>query len=224
MLAGQAAIAIDNAEMFENLQSSRDELQLAFNSTLAGWARALELRDREAEGETQRGADLAMRLAQMLGESENDLTNIYRGAILHDVGMMAVPDGILLKPGPLTDEEWTIVRRHPQISFDILSPVLFLRPALDIPHCHHEKWDGSGYPRRLPGRAHSARGEDLCGGGRLEFAPFRPAVPEGVDGCESGRIYPQPGGQAVRSGGCAGIFPADRRSIKSRRPVPSAHL
>jgi PAS domain S-box-containing protein len=160
MLAGQAAIAIDNAEMFEHLQSSRDELQLAFNSTLAGWARALELRDRESEGETQRGADLAMRLAQILGESENDLTNIYRGAILHDVGMMSVPDGILLKPGPLTGEEWTIVRRHPQIAFDILSPVLFLRPALDIPHSHHEQWDGSGYPL-------GSRGEHIPLAGRI---------------------------------------------------------
>jgi HD-GYP domain-containing protein (c-di-GMP phosphodiesterase class II) len=146
MMAGQAAIAIDNAEMFEHLQSSRDELQLAFNSTLAGWARALELRDHESEGETQRGADMAMRLAQLLGESENDLTHLYRGAILHDIGMMSVPDSILQKPGPLTAEEWEIVRRHPQIAFDILSPVLFLRPALDVPHCHHEKWDGSGYP------------------------------------------------------------------------------
>ncbi|MGD0806194.1 MAG: PAS domain S-box protein [Anaerolineales bacterium] len=151
MLAGQAAIAVDNAEMFGNLQSSRDELQLAFNSTLAGWARALELRDREAEGETQRAADQAMRLAQMLGESDEDLTHLYRGAILHDIGMMSVPDDILLKHGPLTDEEWTIVRRHPQVAFDILSPVLFLRQALDIPHCHHEKWDGSGYPRGLKG-------------------------------------------------------------------------
>ncbi len=146
MMAGQAAIAIDNAEMFEHLQSSRDELQLAFNSTLAGWARALELRDRESEGETQRGADLAMRLAQTLGESDNDLTNLYRGAILHDVGMMSVPDGILLKPGPLTNEDWEIVHRHPQIAYDILSQVLFLRPALDVPHAHHERWDGSGYP------------------------------------------------------------------------------
>jgi len=151
MLAGQAAIAVDNAEMFGNLQSSRDELQLAFNSTLAGWARALELRDREAEGETQRAADQAMRLAQMLGESDEDLTHLYRGAILHDVGMMSVPDDILLKHGPLTDEEWTVVRSHPQVAFDILSPVLFLRSALDIPHCHHEKWDGSGYPRGLKG-------------------------------------------------------------------------
>ncbi len=151
MLAGQAAIAIDNAEMFGNLQSSRDELQLAFNSTLAGWARALELRDRETEGETQNSADLAMRLAQMLGESDDDLTHLYRGAILHDVGMISIPDGILLKRGPLTSEEWAIIRKHPQVAFDILSPVLFLRPALDIPHCHHECWDGSGYPRALKG-------------------------------------------------------------------------
>jgi PAS domain S-box-containing protein len=151
MLAGQAAIAIDNAEMFGNLQSSRDELQLAFNSTLAGWARALEMRDRESEGETQRSADLAMRLAQMLGENDDDLTQLYRGAILHDVGMISIPEGILLKRGPLTNEEWTIVRKHPQVAFDLLSPVLFLRTALDIPHCHHERWDGSGYPRGLKG-------------------------------------------------------------------------
>ncbi len=151
MLAGQAAIALDNAELFGDLQSSRDELQLAFNSTLAGWARALELRNHEAEGETQRGADLAMRLAQMMGESDENLTHLFRGAILHDIGMMSIPDDILLKRGPLTDGERTIVREHPQIAFDILSPVLFLRPALDIPHCHHERWDGSGYPRGLKG-------------------------------------------------------------------------
>ena len=109
------------------------------------------MRDREAEGETQRAADQAMRLAQMLGESDEDLTHLYRGAILHDIGMMSVPDEILLKRGPLTEEERTIVRKHPQIAFDILSPVLFLRPALDIPHSHHERWDGSGYPRGLKG-------------------------------------------------------------------------
>ena len=146
-LAGQAAIAIDNSELFDHLQTSNAELVMAYDSTLEGWASALELRDKETEGHTRRVAELATRLAQAIGVRENDLLQIYRGALLHDIGKMGVPDSIVLKPGPLTEDEWAIMRKHPQYAYDMLSPIAYLRMALDIPYCHHEKWDGTGYPR-----------------------------------------------------------------------------
>lgn len=149
MLAGQAAIAIDNSELFEHLQSSNAELNMAYDGTLEGWANALELRDKETEGHTRRVAELATRLAQPLGVMDNDLLQIYRGALLHDIGKMGVPDSIVLKPGPLTEEEWVIMRKHPQYAYDMLSPIAYLRPAIEIPYCHHEKWDGTGYPRGI---------------------------------------------------------------------------
>ena len=151
MLAGQAAIAIDNSELFDHLQSSNADLGLAYDSTLEGWANALELRDKETEGHTRRVAELATRLAQSMGVKENDLLQIYRGALLHDIGKMGVPDSIVLKPAPLTEDEWAIVRKHPQYAHDMLSPITYLQLALDIPYCHHEKWDGTGYPRGLRG-------------------------------------------------------------------------
>ncbi len=151
MVAGQAAIAIDNAEMFEGLQASNDELTLAYTDTLTGWARTLELRNRESSGEAQRLAETTVRLARSLGAAENELVLMYRGAILHDIGMMGVPDSILLKPGPLTEEERAVVRNHPQYAYDLLSSINYLRTAIDIPFCHHERWDGSGYPRGIKG-------------------------------------------------------------------------
>jgi PAS domain S-box-containing protein len=151
MLAGQAAIAIDNSELFEHLQSSNAELGMAYDSTLEGWANALELRDKETEGHTRRVAELSTRLAQTMGVRDNDILQVYRGALLHDIGKMGVPDSIVLKPGPLTEEEWAVMRKHPQYAYDMLSPINYLRQALDIPHCHHEKWDGMGYPRGLRG-------------------------------------------------------------------------
>jgi len=151
MLVGQAAIAIDNSELFENLQSTNDELGMAYDTTLEGWASALELRDKETEGHTRRVAELSMQLARLMGVREKDILQIYRGALLHDIGKMGIPDSIMLKPGPLTDDEWTIMRMHPRYAFDMLSPIAYLHQALDIPYCHHEKWDGTGYPRGLKG-------------------------------------------------------------------------
>jgi PAS domain S-box-containing protein len=151
MLAGQAAIAIDNAELFEHMQSSNTELAIAYDSTLVSWANALELRALEPQGHTRRVDNLATRLGQVLGLNDNDLVHIHRGALLHDIGKMGIPDSIMLKPGPLTEGEWEIMRRHPQIAFDMLFPIAYLRPALDIPNYHHEKWDGTGYPRGLKG-------------------------------------------------------------------------
>ncbi len=150
-LAAQAAIAIDNAALFDELQQSAIEVTLAYDATLAGWARALDLRSRETERHTERVAEMTLRLARAMGLGAKELVHVRRGALLHDIGKIGIPDSILLKPGPLTDEEWTIMRRHPQFAFDMLQPIAYLRPALDIPYCHHEWWDGTGYPRNLKG-------------------------------------------------------------------------
>jgi len=150
-LAGQAAIAIDNAELFDGLQRSNVDLSLAYDTTIEGWSHALDLRDKETEGHTLRVTEMTERLARAMSMSEAELIHLRRGALLHDMGKMGVPDGILLKPGPLADEEWMVMRLHPQLAYDMLAPIAYLRPALDIPYCHHEKWDGSGYPRGLKG-------------------------------------------------------------------------
>jgi PAS domain S-box-containing protein len=150
-LAGQAAIAIDNAQLFEHLQRSNQEVTQAYDTTLEGWARALELRDRETEGHTRRVTELTMQLAHYIGIADDELVNIYRGVLLHDIGKMGVPDQILRKTGPLIETEWIEMRKHPEYAFNLLAPIPYLRPALDIPYCHHEHWDGSGYPRGLKG-------------------------------------------------------------------------
>jgi putative nucleotidyltransferase with HDIG domain len=150
-LAGQAAIAIDNAQLFENLQQSNIELALAYDATIAGWSRAMDLRDRETEGHTQRVTELTLKLARAMKINEPELAQIRRGALLHDIGKMGVPDNILLKSDRLTDEEWEKMRQHPVWAHEMLSSIRYLQPALDIPYCHHEKWDGSGYPRGLKG-------------------------------------------------------------------------
>jgi PAS domain S-box-containing protein len=148
-LAGQAAIAIDNATLFEDLQKSNTELMLAYDATLEGWAKALELRDQQTEGHTQRVIDMTLRLSKMIGIDEDQLQHIRRGAMLHDIGKMGIPDSILLKPESLTPDEWEIMRQHPVYAYELLVPISYLRPALNIPYCHHEKWDGTGYPRGL---------------------------------------------------------------------------
>jgi putative nucleotidyltransferase with HDIG domain len=149
MLAGQAAIAIDGAQLFENLQGSNSELMLAYDETIEGWSRAMDLRDKETEGHTQRVTELTLRLAASMGLGAEEQAHIRRGALLHDIGKMGVPDDILRKPGALSEEEWVIMRQHPQLAYDMLVPIIYLRPAIDIPYCHHEKWDGTGYPRGL---------------------------------------------------------------------------
>jgi putative nucleotidyltransferase with HDIG domain len=151
-LADQGAIAIDNSTMFDELQRSNDELFLAYDSTIEGWSRAMDLRDKETEGHSRRVTEMTLRIAREMGISDEDLVHVRRGALLHDIGKMGIPDSILLKPGPLTDEEWVIMKRHPEFAHEMLSPIEYLQPALDIPYCHHEKWDGSGYPKGLKGR------------------------------------------------------------------------
>ncbi|HEY3247979.1 MAG TPA: HD domain-containing phosphohydrolase [bacterium] len=150
-LAGQAAIAIDNAALFGDLQRANLDLTLAYDTTLEGWSRAMDLRDKETEGHTQRVTEMTERLARAIGIADAELVHIRRGALLHDIGKMGIPDAVLLKPGPLSDQEWQKMRRHPEYAYELLSPIAYLRPAIDIPYAHHERWDGKGYPRGLRG-------------------------------------------------------------------------
>lgn len=132
-------------------QSSNDEITLAYDKTIESWSRALYLRDQETEDHTRRVTDRTLLLAHRMGLPETDHIHIRRGSILHDIGKVAIPDSILFKPSPLTEEEWSIMRRHPLIAAEILKPIHYLIPALPIPRSHHEKWDGSGYPDGLTG-------------------------------------------------------------------------
>ncbi|MCB2178397.1 GAF domain-containing protein [bacterium] len=150
-LAGQVAIAIDNAKLVEAQKRSKQELQVAYEATLEGWVRALDMRDKETEGHTQRVTKLTIKLAKAMGVSDEVLVHLRRGALLHDIGKMGIPDKILHKPGKLTDEEWKIMKLHPVYAKNFLEQIDYLAPALDIPYSHHEKWDGSGYPEGLKG-------------------------------------------------------------------------
>jgi putative nucleotidyltransferase with HDIG domain len=150
-IAVQGAIAIDSSESFVNLQRAYSELALACDSTIEGWYRAVDLRAQEAEGHSLRVSDLAVRLAEKMGVSNEKMQSIRRGALLHDIGKIGVPDRILWKPDSLSDEEWMLMRQHPKYAEQLLSPIEFLRPAIDIPKYHHERWDGQGYPYGLAG-------------------------------------------------------------------------
>ncbi len=150
-LAAQAAIAIDNVTLFDDLQHSNTDLFQAYDATIEGWSRAMELRDNETAGHTQRVALLTVKLARLFGLSEAELVQVRWGALLHDIGKMGIPDGILLKYETLTEAEWVVMKKHPVFAYEMLSPISYLRLALDIPYAHHEKWDGTGYPLGLKG-------------------------------------------------------------------------
>ncbi|MBI1795269.1 MAG: PAS domain S-box protein [Chloroflexi bacterium] len=150
-MAGQAAIAVDNTTLFENLRRTNTELTIAYDVTIEGWSHALDLRDEETEGHTLRVAEMVLELGKTFGMNDEALANVRRGALLHDIGKMGIPDKILLKPGELTDEEWSIMKKHPRLAYEMLAPIRYLKDSLDIPYCHHEKWDGTGYPRGLKG-------------------------------------------------------------------------
>jgi len=137
--------------MIDSIQQSHTDLMNAYNSTLEGWAKAIGLRDNETETHMLRVSQITIRLAKLMGIEQEQLTHIYRGTLLHDIGKIGVPDSILKKPGKLTDEEWAQMRMHPQFAYEMLYSIEYLRPSLDIPYCHHEKWDGSGYPRGIKG-------------------------------------------------------------------------
>ena len=133
------------------LEQAHQELESAYDATIEGWSLALELRDQETEGHTQRVTTLSLRFGRRLGLSENDLKQLRRGVLLHDIGKMGVPDNILRKPGPLTEDEWEIMREHPVYAYKMLANIAYLRPALVVPYYHHERWNGSGYPKGLKG-------------------------------------------------------------------------
>lgn len=135
----------------EDLKTANAEMIQAYDTTLEGWSRALELRDQETDGHSRRVSELAVRLARAMGMDEAQLVHVRRGALLHDIGKVGIPDSILAKPGPLTDEEWDIMKRHASYGYELLARIPFLQEALVIPHCHHERWDGTGYPRGLKG-------------------------------------------------------------------------
>ena len=180
--AAQAAIAINKASLFTELQESNIELVKAYDTTIEGWARALDYRDKETEGHSRRVTDLTEVIARVMGINGDELLHIKRGALLHDIGKMGVPDRILHKQDSLDPDERAVIERHPDIAYNLLSPITFLRPTIDVPYCHHEKWDGSGYPRGL-------KGEEIPLGARI-FAvvdvwdalrsdrPYRLAWPE----------------------------------------------
>ena len=183
-LAGQTAIAIDNSTMFSELQHSRDELATAYDATIEGWSRALDYRDQETEGHSKRVTEITVKIARRMGMSEEALVHVRRGALLHDIGKLGVPDAILFKPGKLDEAEWEKMRKHPVMAYELLSPISYLKPAIAIPYCHHEKLDGSGYPRGL-------RGEEIP----LEARVF--AVVDVWDALLSDRPY-RPAWEAAR--------------------------
>lgn len=151
-LAGQAAIALDSAMLFDRLQQSREEIMAAYDTTIEGWAMALDLRDSVTNGHSKRVCDMTVRIAQEMGVPESEIIHIRRGALLHDIGKLVVPDSILHKKSALNGEEWSRMKQHPQIAYELLSRIPFLEKAVDIPYCHHERWDGKGYPRGLQGK------------------------------------------------------------------------
>jgi putative nucleotidyltransferase with HDIG domain len=134
-------------------RAARAEAQLkeSYELTLEGWVKALEYRDRETEGHCRRVTSLSMQLADRVGLSDEEITQIQHGALLHDIGKMAIPDSILFKPGPLDDAEWELMRKHPIYAKEMLESIPFLQSAIAIPYCHHERWDGLGYPQGLKG-------------------------------------------------------------------------
>ena len=206
LFAEQAAVAIANARLIGELKGAAEELALAYDATLEGWVRALDLRDKETEGHTQRVVDRTLDLARRAGMAEEALIHVRRGALLHDIGKVGIPDRILQKAGPLTDEEWAVMRLHPTYAHDMLSGIGFLRPALDIPWAHHEKWDGTGYPRGLSGEEIPLRGTGLRRRRHLGRARLRPALPQGRPRARGARLPPE-----------------DRRDPPrrpARRPVP----
>lgn len=150
-LAGYASIASDNALLSEESKRFKIKLEEAYDATIEGWLRAMELSGKETKSHIENVVEMTVQLARTMGMSGDEIVHIRRGAVLHDIGMLGVPNHILLKPGRLTETEWEIMRKHPQFAFDALSVIDYLCPALDIPYCHHEKWDGTGYPRGLKG-------------------------------------------------------------------------
>ncbi|MCX7624893.1 MAG: GAF domain-containing protein [Candidatus Sumerlaeaceae bacterium] len=178
VFVGQCSIGMEVAWSAAKLRESEQVLRNAYDATLEGWTRALEMRDWETMGHTKRVAAFTEKLARAANMEESEIVHVRRGALLHDIGKMGVPDAILRKAGPLTEEEFEIIKKHPVFARDLLWPIEYLRPALPIPYCHHEKWDGSGYPQGL-------RGEEIPWPARIF------AVVDVFDALSSDRPYRQ---------------------------------
>jgi response regulator RpfG family c-di-GMP phosphodiesterase len=166
----------------DHLQPDTAEPTQACDAIIGGWVRSLELRDLEPKGHTERLAQITFRIARLMGIGEAEQAHVHRGAMLHDIGKIGIPDGILMKPDALSDAEWVVMRRHPVIAFELLSPIEFLRPALDIPYCHHERWNGTGYPRGLNGKHIPLAARIFALADVYDMlksdCPYRPAWPE----------------------------------------------
>ena len=151
ILSFQVSLAVANAQLYKSAQQAIVDLTQAYDATLAGWGHVLEMRDHDTDEHTQRVAELTVALAKKMGFPESELGNIRRGALLHDIGKMGIPDAILQKPDGLSETECAIMQTHPELAYQFLSHINYLMPAIEIPYCHHEKWDGTGYPRKLKG-------------------------------------------------------------------------
>jgi len=145
-IANQTGLALDYNELYENLQKAYHDLEYSYEATIEGWSAAMDLRDEDTEGHSLRVTSLAETLGARLGLSDLELSHIHKGALLHDIGKIGIPDSILKKPGPLSEAEWELMRRHPKIAVDMLGRIPYLKDSLDIPLYHHERYDGSGYP------------------------------------------------------------------------------
>ncbi len=205
MLAGQAAIAIDNAHLLTALRASHTRVRQAYDETIAGWAAALDLRDQETLGHSTRVTELTLQLADRLGLPADERPHLRRGALLHDVGKLGIPDQILLKPGPLTEAEWAVMKQHPVYAYDWLAQIDYLRPALDIPRYHHERWDGSGYPDGLRGSAIPIAARVFAvvdvWDALIHARPYRPAWP-----LEQARTYLQANAGVLFDPELVGLF------------------
>ncbi len=151
VIADMVANAVQRAALNLDLQRSNRELEEAYMLTLEGWAQAMALRDKDTGDHVRHTLDLTLKLAEAMGVSREELQHVRRGALLHDIGKLGIPDKILLKTGPLSEEDWAVMRLHPVYARNLIEPIPYLRPALPIPYCHHEHWDGSGYPQGLKG-------------------------------------------------------------------------
>ncbi len=150
--AGIVWIIVQNLERhMQRAISSEAELRNNYDLTLEAWARVMEYRDRETEGHSRRLVDLGTRLARALGIPEEDVSQLQRGALLHDIGKLAIPDEILLKPSALNEQEMKTMQKHPEYAKKMLADIPFLQPAVAVAYSHHERWDGQGYPQGLKG-------------------------------------------------------------------------